>query len=338
MFETPKAELQLYVEACAASIYRARVVLIVLITASVLTFVTTWNSSSESWLTERIDLDRNAMNLYAPADLPTEKTVSCESAGGLSSRIRLLPQDASGLSREDYEMAKERACFYDNSYLTAHLEQLLTLEAEKVYMVQVPFFGVAFDINDIGMFAGLTFSVVLLWFRFSLLRELNNIAIAFGTAGRVTLEPKKPGEKPGKGERQEEAKMVRELQRNRIRYCYDILAMQQVLTVPPPRARIKKLPPQKKWRVVFWRAVPKILYSLPFLVQLFVLKNDLASIHIGYALSPSNTLFITITEFVLLLIIAALTIVCITLSERIDKIWRDVDKELNRLKVPKEEA
>jgi hypothetical protein len=49
-------------------------------------------------------------------------------------------------------------------------DSLDDLDANEVRFVKVPFFGIGFDINDLGMFSGLGFSTILLILAFSLKR------------------------------------------------------------------------------------------------------------------------------------------------------------------------
>lgn len=394
--EPGRTELQNYVRTCAASIYRARFIVIVLITASVLTFFASWNSRGESWINKRIIRDEQALKIFPAQN--GKPSVGCNPSNP-AENARLLSLKESGLSEADYNAAKTYVCDMDKSreQLENHLRQLVTLKVEQVTRIHIPFFGVSIDINDLGLFAGLTFVVILLWFRFSLLRELNNIKIAFGMAGSLhtdfnetVADSNNLKQEVEHRRKEKDQKPQWERQYARLRYCYDILAMQQVLTEPPRsdlvylylsrrrhwfrRAVIrlrfwfspfyKRLPAaertrqlrslahklrnyfnqtyarwllnelRRRWpllRKFVWSTVPKILYSLPFIVQLFVFQYDLESLPVGYAINQPGTKRIVQTEIVLLITIAALTILCTVIAEKIDKLWRDVYKQLTRL-------
>ena len=92
----------------------------------------------------------------------------------------------------------------DKKRLEDELADYRKVAVEQVSFVHIPFFGAVFDHNDMGMFGGFTVAVLLLWLRYSLARELSNLKLIF--------------ENPA-------------LRENR-RRCYELLAMQQVLTVP----------------------------------------------------------------------------------------------------------
>lgn len=144
--------------------------------------------------------------------------------------------------------------------------------------------------NDMGMFAGITFIIVLLWFRYSLSRELRNFKLAFKEAEH----------------------------KGQLKLCYDLLAMQQVLTVP-------SMGEQK--RQVIWIVIAKSLFFIPLLVQIVQFKLNWDSRLYGYVLSVKLTMILLITSGVSLLINSILTWQCVSLSRQVDKAWEDAARK-----------
>src|SRR5436309_13703390 len=143
-----------YVEASWASSNRARFILIVVIAASVLAFTAFWNSHQRSWLNTRLHLARVG-------------ATGCLSNWGDQARNALPKED-----QELYFLSKYFADVRHISINCAHLadlaKQLEEIQSREVNLIRVPFFGVVFDVNDLGSLGGFAFVIILLWFRFSI--------------------------------------------------------------------------------------------------------------------------------------------------------------------------
>lgn len=275
-----------YVKAAASSSDRARAVMIVMITTSVLTFVAIWNS--DGWIDRRIEIRTAALRYFDPT----------------------FDAQRAGLSAEDKDLYKRAKKFLDlNSYrpgdarhaalLEDDLKELRKIRSEDIRTIHVPFFGFAFDMNDMGMFAGFTFMVVLLWFRFSLVREVRNFGLAF---------------KEGTKKRQ-------------LKLCYDLLAMQQVLTVPP-------MPGQDRRRL--WALIPKALFLIPVAVETYQFITDWRSSDIGGAvLSPQANAILLWTSGILLFVNLILTFLCLRLAHKFDQTWAEAAQGVYPEEIPK---
>ncbi|HEX8282331.1 MAG TPA: hypothetical protein VF588_03210 [Pyrinomonadaceae bacterium] len=273
-----------YLKAATASSDRARAVLIVMITASVLVFTVIWNTGGWSktgggWLDARIELREAALEYFNPAFDPARSSVADEDRELYGRAENFL--ELRGLDRNNPEH-KDR--------LKTETEELNKIRTEQIRIIRVPFFGVVFDMNDLGLFAGITFTVVLLWLTFSLARERRNLKIAFNEAS----------------------------EREQKKLCYDLLAMHQMLTVPPMHRQ------RFGW---VWNFVPKLLYLIPAAVYLMQFKTDWDSRPIGYLLSPTNMKALVRANVMLLSLILVFTVLCVILSFGTDKIWRAAFKE-----------
>lgn len=280
-----------YIEMCAASATRARTILIVMISASVLTFFAFWNTREDAWLTQRLIKATAAIHLF-----------DTKGGGWLSeSEAR---REFISVDDVTYEEAKKfiKLRKLDNRELLTHyIQTLREIQAQQVTTLHAPFFGVTFDVNDLGMFSGFTFFVVLLWFRFSLVRELNNLTETF-----------------------HEAKNLGEEYR---RHCYNLLAMRQMLTVPPMRQRFKEASSNVSgWGL--WRVFNIFLFVMPICVYALLVWHDLKTLYLATSVSKDSALFLVLSNLAFLILILALTALCFQLSRRIDKQWRDEARSL----------
>lgn len=283
--ETSIEIVKQYIKACAESANRARLILIVMITTSVLTFVATWNTQESAWLTERLAVATSALHLF-------------------DEQGRRLPDGAActafleaGLERKDFDNAARLIKYKridSRDLLVDFIERLRAIQAEQVTTVHMPFFGVVFDVNDLGKFSGFAFVVILIWARYGLSRELKNLMLTFSLARGWSNEQKI--------------------------LCYNLLAMQQVLTVPPVYERDESKPAERRWRK-FWNLLPEIFYGLPFLVYLYMAQNDLRTLNLGQLLSDTGTKVLIVTDIVFTLFILLLTFGCFRLAHDIDREW-----------------
>lgn len=296
--QTSASDVKQYVDAAVDATERSRKVLIVLITASVLTLVATWNSRPASWFHERTRLVNAAFMLFddknqrRPADDP---------------EIVKLRSRADGLYDRAVQFVEDRN-ITDRTLLAKSLERLEVLRYEQVAMVRMPFFGVGFDVNDLGIFAGFTFSVVLLWFRFSLVREVNNMRLTFH-------EARTQDESGGSG-------------CERLRFCYDMLAMRQVLTTPKMQPLKQTGSKIERARMAFWIIISKSLFLLPLMAQVQVIRNDRNSIAIGNIVSPHNTSIVVDMSWVFLCMIAILTALCYYMVYKGHVTWDEAAAQL----------
>ncbi|MBV9923561.1 MAG: hypothetical protein JOZ96_00865 [Acidobacteria bacterium] len=292
-----------YLKAATASSDRARTVLIVMVTASVLVFTVIWNSGgwkkdNAGWFDSRIDARKTAAKLYDSIPDLKDPNLSAEQKRAIPD-----PKDPNLPAEQKRAFAYLEVAGLDwrdkgnQEKLQKEVAEMLKIRAEQFRIIRVPFFGVVFDMNDLGMFAGITFTVVLLWLTFSVARERRNLKLTFAEAD----------------------------EREQIKPCYDLLMMHQVLTVPPTRGH-------RFGRVSNY--VPKLLYFIPVAVYALQLKTDWDSRDIGNILNPDNMWILLLTEYVFITLILILTALCFSLSLSTDRIWRGAFRKA----YPNEEA
>ena len=277
--ESPVLE---YVKAATSASERARTVMLVMISASVLVFVGFWNSRpGGGWLDQRINVRKDALKFFEPGFDPQDPKLTMQEKERFARAKQFLDNADFDISSVD-----------DKAQILDEVKELRKVRIEKIRLIQIPFFGAVFDMNDMGIFAGITFTIVLLWFRYSLSRELRSFRLAF-------KEAKDQGQ---------------------LKLCYDLLAMQQVMTVPPMYGQKHK----KTW--VF---IAKMLFFIPLLILAVQFRLNWVSRQYGYVLSEKLMNILLIVNGVSLIIAAILTWHCLAISLRADRLWKDVAREVD---------
>jgi hypothetical protein len=360
MHEPSEVEyLKPYIQSTIDAAARFRRVLIVMVTASILSFGAFWNSLDWTWFNTRIVAARRAEayitleeieGQLAKKDREFDKIVERErqNAGKKNKKEledqRILEDQRNGLIEDREELLgmankilKEllgghialanrlqlrqeleskdhdpdrdwlrNRMMHDKGQVTQYAQKLEEMRTGNILLIHIPLAGGVFDVNTLGLWAGLTFAVILLVFRFSLWREYLNLKTTFQAAKPEHLE-----------------------------FCYLSLAMQQVLTVPPPLAK-RKTPgqekPEQKDAIRFrsrmlpkpWGMATQLLYFPPVIIQSLIILNDIKTESIGDIFSPNLTAASIWLSVALLGFMVFLTVNCLRLSRGIDRQWRSV--------------
>ena len=274
-----------YIRTARDSALPPRVLLFVVVLMSIVSFFSCWNSRPSAWPTARIRAIRSACEI-----LDSNRPVSDIPVDDLQKYIAI--RETTGMvTQEEKENLREI------------LRTLETARTETIRIVRIPFLGVTFDINDLGLFSGIAFVLGLTMFRYSLHRELQNIQLAFGKAEQLDRNnPDHPCFHQA--------------------HCFDLMSMGQVAQVPPSRATTGATP-------AHWRHATKVGLFLPILVQCYLLINDLSTYRQGMAMSTNATLFVLIGSTASLLLIAVLTYSAGGVWIAIEKEWRTKWNELS---------
>lgn len=200
-----------------------------------------------------------------------------------------VPSDSNGSPNIAWyeDQAKEEFKRADEMYRVRYQAFLVSASRALVdtrFMVRVPFFGITFDINDLGSLSGIGLMTLLALFRFSISSELENLKLSF--------------------------RHVR--QQGKLAEFYRLLSMKQVLTTP-------HLPEREiGW---FHTYVPKLLYFLPLLVYLSVVLHDIDTNNLGNQIDNVRTFLVLATDIIFLLIIIALSISAFQRTRDVDRQW-----------------
>lgn len=158
---------------------------------------------------------------------------------------------------------------------------------DKVLFVEMPFFDIPIDVNDLGLIGGISLFIILYLLRFSQSREIKNLNISFKEA----------------------------VKHNELCEFYHSLAMHQVLTVPQMEGELRN-----KGLAVS----AKSIFFLPIIVLILGVGYDYYSV-LKYNLYEwdfvKKQLYFQLAPCILLVILMSLK--CLERQLHIDRIWRN---------------
>jgi hypothetical protein len=274
----PRGQLDIddYLSASTDASSRTRAILLIMVVASVLVLTGLFNSLQSSWMHRRVLSLGRADNQYLISKLG-------------------LPPDSRLLSQQDYQFANE---------LYKQRQQALCAAVEAAYVegsfiIKVPFLGVTFDVNDLGVIGGIGFLVILSCYRFFLARELDNLHISFTAA--------------------------REAPPGSLASFYSLLAMRQVFTIPESGFI-------KSSRFLLY--LPKLITWVPVALLISVAAHDLQTSFIAHALGYIRFRIELACQILCIGLVFMLAISITTRLVLMDKIWNVVGfylthKEIN---------
>lgn len=177
----------------------------------------------------------------------------------------------------------------------ADLQQIM---ANRVMGVSIPVLGVVFDINDLSLISGVTFVILLSWFHFALRRQNKNIRHVFYIAEQADLS-----------EREDPV--------NCLSAAYFLLAMTQVLTIPPSS-------PAEIGKQTFLRRVsrlPSIIMWTAVIAQFAVVADDFMTMDPGNTLNPTVNYVETGLATALLIYLVIRTSECYRYMTDTQSVW-----------------
>lgn len=253
--------LEDYIKETKEAGIRARQIVFLLSLASILSFMAYWNSRSNAWSQSRLEFIESALECYQTY------SKNC-----------------------DNELIQKYIKEHGKIHLDNRNDIFRQLNRES-YLVRVPILGIAFDINDLGVFSGFTFTFLLLLFWFSLEREEENLHMVFEMAVK-------------------EGKLLE---------TYNYLSMSQVLTLP-----------QREYTATgeMWKYVPKLIYLTPFIVYVIIFINDFQTIGLGFRINEKATVTALLLTVLLLSVITILSFLCLHRSFRVDKLWKSKSEKI----------
>lgn len=258
-----------YVEATTDAAKRTRTVTIVLVVASVLVAIGYYNSLQWSWARQRI---RRAF------DNSPEVTEAIKRSLDPHGRLDLTTPGQDGKTMID-------------KYREAFQEATAKSYVENIRYVRAPFFGIAFDVNDLGIIGGMGLIIVLLLMRYSLSREIKNLNVSFREA----------------------------IHHNQLPSFYHALAMRQVFTMPHMKGEDRN-------RIL--ATAPKFICILPAIIFTMGVAYDYYSVLFGRQYTFREVFAWSLIETFWLIIIWVLSLRCWERQSHINKIW---DQHWNRM-------
>ena len=180
------------------------------------------------------------------------------------------------------------------------LRSTLRNRQDNVLSLRIPFFGISFDINDLSLVSGITFTIILIWLRLSLWTELNSTQQVFE---RVDVKDLKE-----------------------VKDYYEYLGTRQVFTIPLSFDEQIKKYGERQWRLMI-----VLLIALPVALQGLLLANDLYTTDIGLGISSKNTIIVLISGFFFLATTFVLMFSCLSIVLAINHHWREQARIIKKL-------
>ncbi len=235
-----------------------------------------------------------------------------------------------------------------NSKVASFSEALQRSSADTKYTVRVPFFGVAFDVNDVGMLGGVSLWIVLILLRLALRSQIVSLRIGFKRARYSdqeeiffeVLAARQVFVFPRLSDRFQEdsaargwieywwlqsriGRTYRKL-RNALSRLIDYFRQEVTacFNVPVRSQHDDVENDPSSWRAnrnVALRSVPKLLSLLPFIIYAVQYYFDVRTIYYGYALDTTRAVILLSVGGFLLLNIMVLGVLVRDQMERTGK-------------------
>ena len=281
-----------YLDATSQASARTRTVVIVLVVSSVLTGVGILNSIPENWPLYRVQESAKLNSDYVKEKLDVgspDRAAYERIADDLIIKEHVTEPDKMSKIRKDAEEKYKRDEATYRQRLSDFYTEAVRAFVDTAHIVRVPFFGIAFDINDLGLLSGVAFFAVLAWFRVSLSREVENLKLSLAQAHKEGC----------------------------LEHFYHLLAMRQVFTAPTKIGM-----PQSKRAANLSMLMPVFICSLPLQIYSVLFWTDYRTRRIGNELDPLRTRWLLYVEFGFLALVLGLTIWVVWKWYRIYWEWR----------------
>jgi hypothetical protein len=296
---------------------RARWIVFILQLAVVLVISSIWQQAEHNWVQKRLDAAQDLVRVLTcdPGAIYGENALhnsqkELPATVVLPSRIDAEYLDSRYYCSEITEEKQKIAARYHHDWgfslpeAKKNVADLQQIMANRILGFTVPVLGIVFDIDDLSVISGFTFAILLSWFHFSLLRQHKNVRHVFDIARRADWSGKEPG--------------------NSLSATYYLLAMTQVLTIPPSTPkdlenpgfliRISRLP-----SLIMWTAV---------IAQIIVVIDDCITMARGDNLNPFVSHFETSLAFLLLFYLIFRTYLCFKLMAETQDEWVAAYKDM----------
>jgi hypothetical protein len=175
-------------------------------------------------------------------------------------------------------------------------------QVDGIIVMKIPFLGAPFDVNDLGIFSGLTYTVLIITLWFAMVRHQENLYLAMWKVRELIRE--EDGRRP----------------QGRANLLYHSLSMSQLFTTPPTLAR---------WETGFTDWLPRSFFLLPPVMQWFIIRNDLNTFDRGSMVNERAAAVGWWFEVVTFGVIAMGAIVCILYARASDQLWIKTFRILN---------
>lgn len=282
-----EGELDYYVDAFIQSSNRVRYAIVTVTIASVLLAFGHHNASDESWFNSRLALANRALH--------EEVWEMEEPADDLTKEVRLARDWAEGRGLRSETQVME------------HIKTLENARTDRLILLQIPFFGVSHDVNDLGLLGGVALTVLMLLLTFAMARQNENLYLSLWRVRRESEDDEKAGIAPGD-------------RRGRANLIYHTLAMSQQFSQPPTLAR---------WNSGKMVLLSPLLLLTPFIVQLVCFIHDLSTVQDGMTINSEATIESLTVQSAALVLVLIMTLVCLAYVHANNVRWREAFERIN---------
>lgn len=289
--------LEEHIRAFTSASDRVRYIIFIILVVSVLAFGGFRNSSQDSWTNARVRLLRAALNSQL-IDPPPEVVVELEQCE--DAQERETPRCRNLVAARTLVELRDLG---DEQQVRERLKLLEAVQIQQAYNIRVPFFGVSFDVNDLGMLAGITLFLLTLTHLLAISREHENLHLCLFQVQELCDTTS------SQDDRSSEAN-----------FLYHALAMAQLFSRPKTLAR---------WRVGWGRWLLKALLIVPLVVQSILFIHDIRTIHFGLLFKPIGTWISLSVQALSLLGISLFVTRSIIYSIAIDRLWDGIFRCIN---------
>ncbi|HYE55907.1 MAG TPA: hypothetical protein VD996_13740 [Chitinophagaceae bacterium] len=279
--------IQQICDASNATSNSTRSVLYVLVLVNVLALITVLNSINWNWTDARIHHAKKTIDTLRQKELAATD-----------------------------ETDKKR---YQDS-ISVHSEVLKLHErsnVENYINIRVPIIGNAFDVNNLGIVAGVSFTILLFILRFTLGREIANLRLALNAITKRYPNNANERDFAGAVPERELPHLLPSINYTRRLHHYNSLSMNEIFTLPPLEITPNRI--QKKF--IGWLIMR--IYYLPLITHLFIVLNDISTLRRGLDKSTEATLLSLIVGVLALCVILALSVKCTRLQLKMQRLYED---------------
>jgi hypothetical protein len=259
-----------------------RYLLVSLVTACVLCFIGIWNSFEFSWVEKRLDIHKKQIEWYKYIVDPD-----------------FIPENAEP-KIDIVEFNNCKRYFFEKMYTYETLIQahnnLNKMFNENYMLIKVPFFGIAYDINDMSLFGGIGFIMILYLILYYANLRKTHFHMALDSANNIKEESLKQD-------------------------CFRLLYMLQTFT-----KTYKNENKKTKW-TNYLTIVSNCVYSGPLVIYIIIFLYDIITLKNGLVVlnSPGKTVFLIAISFVFLIVILILTYLIYKSVSAYNKLWADIE-------------
>lgn len=311
-------ELRDYLDATVETSNRSRYILYILLAASLIAFASNWNSRKGTWLKQGLEAtqtscmllelreefleDENFFWLKNPeaihqAIVDRLKTLreSPEKLDAKAAQTALLCGFLEKTKAQEIKRGLEIIHSHqkDKTAMNEHRRDLEELYLQHSRVAQMPILGLSFDVKELGVIAGVAFTVLLLLLSMSVAREKQDLEKTFAKAAR-----------------QGSPAILRE--------CYEYLAAKQVIAFPPELDAEDR---EERVSRRTSRLLVKLLLFCPFFVMTMILRQEISVLDQGAVINGLSAWRTVISAGGFTLLTLLFGAICATYFSEVNQVW-----------------